>query len=177
MIQADASIDELAIYVQNLSAGDEEDTAGSAAESVIGDNEYTDMIRTSDQATVVPRPALLDLLRDCQLANIAQPDYLSLPLNIDDDSQLGRLFTKFREAGTHMLAQNMATIDVLGVPNVDVDLLFRERRERDPFSACTWACEIARLFRHIDVFTTLAATFLLARFMRVSESAYTHSAM
>ena len=94
------------------------------------------------------------------------PVHHILPYTIDDDSPLSLAFSNFRDAVKHMLNQDMPLSDILGPLDTEVDLLFRVRSANDPFTAGTWACELARIYEHIDFFTQLANAFLLSRYMR-----------
>lgn len=104
--------------------------------------------------------------RERQEALLNGPRHKMLPYAIEDDSPLSLTFSNFKDAVQHMLAQGAQFDDVLGPIEPEVDLLFRNRSLNDPFTAGTWACEVARIYACIDVYTQLANVFLLSRFMR-----------
>jgi hypothetical protein len=89
-----------------------------------------------------------------------------LPHTIDDQSPLSMMFMDFRSGVNRMLHQGTPLAQVLGPLDPIVDLLFRPRQATDPFSASTWACELARVHEEVDIFTQLANAFLFARLMR-----------
>ena len=93
-------------------------------------------------------------------------NHLILPYIIPDDSPLSLAFSNFRDAVQHMVTQGIPLSSLLGPLDTEVDLLFRTRSTDDPFTAGTWACELSRIYAHIDIFTQLANAFLLSRFMR-----------
>ena len=94
------------------------------------------------------------------------PDYQILPYIINDDSPFSLAFSNFRNAVTHMRSHGTSMEYILGPLETHVELLFRTRQADDPFTSCTWACEMARIYAHIDFNTQLANAFLLSRYMR-----------
>ena len=76
------------------------------------------------------------------------------------------VFINFKNGVSSMLAQGVPVAQVLGPLDPVVDLIFRPRLPSDPFSASTWACELARIDPSADIFTQLANVFLLSRYMR-----------
>ena len=103
---------------------------------------------------------------DRQIALLQGPDHLILPHIVEDESPLSMMYMEFRAGVNRMLAQGIPLDSVLGPIDPIVDLLFRPRHANDRFTACSWACELARIHVNIDVFTKLANAFLLARYMR-----------
>ena len=94
------------------------------------------------------------------------PEHAITPHVIPDSSPLSLIFENFKDGVRNMLFQGVPEYQVLGDLDPVVDLLFRSRRPDDPFSASTWACELARIDVTVDIFTQLANAFLLSRFMR-----------
>ena len=111
-----------------------------------------------------------DKLRQQQELKLRGPLHLILPFVIADQSPLSMIFITFRNGVSNMLAQGMPLTEVLGPLDPVADLLFRPRSTLDPFSASTWACELARIDPTVDIVTQLANAFLLSRLMRWSLS-------
>jgi Domain of unknown function (DUF3425)/Fungal Zn(2)-Cys(6) binuclear cluster domain len=111
-------------------------------------------------------PWYLAELQNRQLNLFKGPEHLILPHVITDSSPLSKMFMGFRMGVNKLLQQGTPLDEALGDLDPKVDLLFRQRNSSDPFSACTWACELSRLNVQWDIYTQLANTFLLARFMR-----------
>ena len=107
-----------------------------------------------------------DQLRQQQELKLLGPLHSITPHNIPDDSPLSLIFVNFKNGVGKMLAQGTSLDEVLGPIDPVVDLIFRSRTPMDSFSACTWACELARTDVAVDIFTQLANAFLLSRFMR-----------
>ena len=107
-----------------------------------------------------------DLLRQQQELRLQGPEHSIIPHVIPDRSPLSLIFINFKKGVSNMLAQGTPLAQVLGPLDPTVDLMFRARFSTDPFSASTWACELARIDVAVDIFTQLANAFLLSRFMR-----------
>ena len=107
-----------------------------------------------------------DTLRQQQELKLRGPLHLISSFVIADQSPLSMIFINFKTGVSDMLAQGMPLNEVLGPLDPVADLLFRPRLPSDPFSASTWACELARIDPTVDIFTQLANAFLLSRFMR-----------
>ncbi len=105
-------------------------------------------------------------IRQQQELKLRGPQHLITPFVIPDRSPLSMIFINFKNGVSNMLVQGMPMAQVLGPIDPEVDLIFRPRLPPDPFSASTWACELARIDDSVDVFTKLAHAFLLARYMR-----------
>jgi hypothetical protein len=106
-------------------------------------------------------------LQEKQEQLLGRPDHLISPHVLPDDSPLSMMFTDFKSAVETMLKHGTSEDEVLGPFDPIVDLLFRQRQSTDPFSACTWASDVARIvYVQTDIFTQLANSFLLTRFMR-----------
>ena len=100
------------------------------------------------------------------------PDYRSLPLHTDVDSQLGRVYIGYRDAALEMIADGTPAPSVLGPPGyVDFDLFFRDRSPEDGFTVSAFACE---LFKSMDgtqdLFTLMASVMHVTYLMRVRLS-------
>jgi Domain of unknown function (DUF3425) len=107
-----------------------------------------------------------DLFRQQQELRLQGPHHLIIPHVIPDRSPLSLIFINFKNGVSNMLAQGTPLAQVLGPLDPTIDLMFRPRLPTDPFSASTWACELARIDIAVDIVTQLANAFLLSRFMR-----------
>ena len=105
-------------------------------------------------------------IQERQMSLLKGERHLILPYVVANDSPLSLAFSNFIDAVKHMQHQGVSLSTILGSLDTEVDLLFRPRCADDPYTACTWACDLARLYAHINVFTQLAIAFLLSRFMR-----------
>jgi hypothetical protein len=86
-----------------------------------------------------------------------------------DGSLLSNLFFSFRDAAREMIANGVPANKVLGDSyKFDVELFFRDRTPEDPFTADTWACEIAKKVEDFDLFVLLGGCALSTAYMRVS---------
>ena len=101
-----------------------------------------------------------------QALKIQGPVHSITPYAVPDQSPFSLLFDNFKDGVRDMLAQGTPLAHVLGPLDPVADLFFRPREPTDPFSASTWACELARLDEQADLHTQLANAFLLSRFMR-----------
>lgn len=107
-----------------------------------------------------------DKLRRQQELRLRGPNHLILPHVVADQAPLSMIFINFKNGVSNMLAQGLPLAQVLGPLDPVVDLLFRPRLPSDPFSASTWACELARIDPSVDIFTQIGNAFLLSRYMR-----------
>lgn len=97
------------------------------------------------------------------------PEYLIQPLLFEEERcPLAAIYTDSRDYGRRRLAEGVPAEVVLGSSKVDLNLFFRGRKNGDPHTPATWACENMRLLKDLDIFVVLAFIFTYARFMRVS---------
>jgi hypothetical protein len=105
-------------------------------------------------------------LQEQQEARLGGPSHSIPPHCISDSSPLSMAFENVRESVIEMIARSVPFDIALGPLDTQVDLIFRERKVQDNFSASNMACELARMIHPHDVFTQLANAYLLARYMR-----------
>jgi hypothetical protein len=104
-----------------------------------------------------------------QMLDLRIPEYLIQPILFDEERcPMAAVYIVFRDYGRRKLAVGMPLETVLGSPEVDLSLYFRERRPEDLHTPSTWACEYMRRLKDFDVYVALACIFTYARFMRVS---------
>jgi hypothetical protein len=102
-----------------------------------------------------------------QLCHFRIPIYLIQSLITFDDSALGRVYTDYRDAARHMLANGVPNSEVSGPDFTAIDLFFRDRVPSDPHTASFWACELCKTFGDTPIFVQLAGMYLLTYLMRV----------
>lgn len=102
-----------------------------------------------------------------QLCHFHIPIHLIQSLITFDDSALARVFTDYRDAARHMLANGVADSEVSGPDFTAIDLFFRARVPSDPHTASFWACELCMTFGDAPTLVQLAGMYLLTYLMRV----------
>jgi hypothetical protein len=102
-----------------------------------------------------------------QLCHFRIPVHLIQSLITIDDSSLARVFTDYRNAARHMLANGVPDLEVSGPNFTAIDLFFRARVPTDPHTASFWACELCMTFGETPMFVQLANMYLLTYLMRV----------
>lgn len=81
---------------------------------------------------------------------------------------MSRLYVGFKDAALELIGNGASAPEILGDSNiVCVDLFIRDRVPGDPYTVCSWACELIKHLPEFDMFVQLAWIALLARFMRV----------
>ena len=117
----------------------------------------------------VPQQLGVTIAQDVGYGRQVVPPHLVMPMVVQDDSPLSRVYTDFLNGGRQMLAEGVPLRDVIGIDDsVDVTLIFRSRRPQDKFDTCSWASELYRSFTQIDQFARLANVMMLTFMMRVS---------
>ncbi|KIW82375.1 hypothetical protein Z517_05402 [Fonsecaea pedrosoi CBS 271.37] len=141
------------------------DTPSVEFVSIFGDSSFlSPEIRASQVLT----------LQQQQTLNLDIPEYLIQPMLFEGERcPIAAVYTDFRDYGRRQLASGFPVEFVLGPPQVDLSLYFRNRRVEDPHTPATWACEYMRLLKNFDTYVALAWIFTYAHFMRVSFTAYT----
>ena len=118
------------------------------------------------------------ILRQQQTLDLRVPEYLIQPLLFDEERcPMAAVYTDFRDYGRRQITAGEPIDTVLGSPEVDLAVFFRERTPEDPHTPSTWACEYMRLLKDYDIFVALAHVFTYARFMRwaIAPSAETYA--
>ena len=94
-----------------------------------------------------------DQFQQQQALKLQDPLHSITPYAVPDQSPFSLLFDNFKNGVRDMLAQGTTLAQVLGPLDLVADLFFRPREPNDPFSASTWACELARLDEQADIHT------------------------
>lgn len=111
------------------------------------------------------------VIQEAQIANLSVHEHLIKPLQIPDDSQLSELYTGYFEAVLSMIIDGTSAKDIIDQGQINVELLFRDRKRSDGFEVSTFNCEWMKSLEHQDFFAILAAVMLDTHLIRVS---YTH---
>ena len=103
-----------------------------------------------------------------QMFDLKIPLCLVQPLLMEEERcPMAAVYTDFRNLGRRQVAAGVPLDAILGPPEVELDLYFRERTPDDSHTPAGWACEYMRLLEDLDIFVSLAAIYTFARFMRV----------
>ncbi|OAL25435.1 hypothetical protein AYO20_10469 [Fonsecaea nubica] len=146
------------------------DTPSVEFVSIFGDSSFlSPEIRASQ---------VLTLQQQQQTLNLDIPEYLIQPMLFEGERcPIAAVYTDFRDYGRRQLASGFPVEFVLGPPQVDLTLYFRNRRAEDPHTPVTWACEYMRLLKNFDTYVALAWIFTYTHFMRwtIAPSAATYA--
>ncbi|OAP59029.1 hypothetical protein AYL99_06326 [Fonsecaea erecta] len=85
-------------------------------------------------------------LSAADLSKINMPIFSCDPYHVESDDILSKTILSFRDGARKALQGQAKVLDVIGPKTPDLDLFLRERREGDPHTAWTWACELAKAY-------------------------------
>ncbi|KIY02666.1 uncharacterized protein Z520_01131 [Fonsecaea multimorphosa CBS 102226] len=80
------------------------------------------------------------------LNKINMPVFSCDPYHIESDDMLSKTILTFRDGARKALQGNANVADLIGSKKPDLELFLRDRREGDPHTAWTWACELAKAY-------------------------------
>ena len=106
-------------------------------------------------------------IQERQIKNYMIPVYLIQPLVVVENSTLSRVYTDYRDAARQQIANGTSVESIMGPEFVCVDLFFRDRTPNDPYTVCSWACELVKPFTEHNDFVRLAGILLYTQYMRV----------
>ncbi|KAH0845353.1 hypothetical protein FOPE_11592 [Fonsecaea pedrosoi] len=85
-------------------------------------------------------------LTTVELNKINMPIFGCDPFHIESDDMLSRTILSFRDGARKALQGNTNVHDLIGTKRPELELFLRQRREGDPHTAWTWACELAKAY-------------------------------
>ncbi|OQU95054.1 hypothetical protein CLAIMM_01320 [Cladophialophora immunda] len=80
------------------------------------------------------------------LSKINMPIFSCDPYHIEPEDMLSKTILSFRDGARKALQGNANVQDLIGSKRPDLELFLRPRREGDPHTAWTWACELAKAY-------------------------------
>lgn len=112
------------------------------------------------------------LTRRCsatELRKINMPVFSCDPYHIETDDMLSKILLSFRDGARHAIREVTNIYSVVGSKEPNLELLFRPRREADPYTAWTWACEMTKAYP-LPFQVQLTGVFIAGIQMRVKDT-------
>ncbi|EXJ67236.1 uncharacterized protein A1O5_09883 [Cladophialophora psammophila CBS 110553] len=138
-----------------------------AMEPSLAGPKFPSGIRQGEQTSANPVwTGLATRLTAVELSKINMPIFSCDPYHIESDDMLSKTILTFRDGARKALQGNANVHDLIGSKKPNLDLFFRQRREGDPHTAWTWACELAKAYP-LPLTVQLTGIFVAGIQMRV----------